>query len=410
MTEQQNILEGIRVVEVATMILVPATGMMLADYGADVIKIETPGVGDGNRYLHQLTGMPVSEIPYCYLQDNRNKRSVALDLKSEEGLAILRQLLETADVFTSNVRPQALERLGLTYEEVQAINPGIIYAYANGYGEAGPEATSPGYDVICYWSRSGLEATLFPYEGWLSPIPAGSGDHPTGVALFGAIMLALYDRQRSGRGRKVTTSLIASGTYANSSNVQGQLCGAEFPERVHRDESHNFAYIYYRAGDGQVFKPAIVNVEKRWPSFCRAMGRPDLIDDPRFANNDIRIQHMTELIAIFDEVIAQHDLEYWKAALREHDIPFAVPSDYEAVENDPQLAANGVFIEVDDPRYGKMRMVDSPIKLQGIDKVGPNAAPDLGQHSQEVLGELGYTEKQIEDLLGRGVISEGQGG
>jgi formyl-CoA transferase len=409
MTEQGNILEGIRVVEAANLILVPSAGMMLADYGADVIKIETPVIGDLNRYLHQLTGMPVSEIPYCYLQDNRNKRSISLDLKSEEGLEILRELLETADVFTSNMRPQAIKKLGLTYEEVQAVNPRIIYAYANGYGERGPEASSPGYDVICYWSRSGLEWTLFPFEGWLSPIPAGAGDHPTGVALFSAIMLALYDRQRTGKGRKVTTSLIASGTYSNSSVVQGKLCGAELPQRVHRNESHNFAYIYYQAGDGQVFKPAIVNVQKRWPSFCRALGLPDLIDDPRFAESDIRDQNMTELIALFDEAIAQHDLEYWKKALSEHDIPFAVPSDLEAVENDPQLQANDAFIEVDDPRYGPMRMVDSPIKLEGVQK-GTVAAPDLGQHTQEVMAELGYTGKEIEDLLGRGVIAGGQGG
>jgi crotonobetainyl-CoA:carnitine CoA-transferase CaiB-like acyl-CoA transferase len=206
-----GLLDGIRVVEAASMVLVPSAASMLADFGADVIKIEPPQ-GDENRRLHELTSMPDSEIPYSFLMDNRTKRGIALDLKQPDGLAVLHRLVDRADVFLTNFRAPALERLGLRWEDLAPRNTRLLYASATGFGEAGPDALRPAYDTVVYWSRSGLESSVLTPDGRLGPIPAGSGDHPSAVALFGAIVLALYARERTGRGLKVSTSLLAGGS------------------------------------------------------------------------------------------------------------------------------------------------------------------------------------------------------
>lgn len=406
MTGEQNILEGIRVVEAATMVLVPSTAMIMADYGADVVKVEPPGTGDNFRQFHMLKGMPNSEIPYTFLQDNRNKRSIALNLKDPEGMSILKKMLESADVFMTNFRPPALERLGLSYKDVQAINPRVIYAYANGYGEKGPEADRPGYDTVTYWSRSGLERSLLPLEGWPRSIPPGTGDHPTGMTLFAAIMLALFERERTGKGRKVSTSLMANGIFSNACIVQAALCGAEFMPLMPREDSYNFTALYYYSRDGEIFKMAIVNLEKRWPHLCRALGRPDLIDDPKFATQSAREDNMRELIALVEDAFGREDMAHWEKQFHEHDIPFSVPSDYQTVLNDPQMLANDVFIEVDDPEFGTILTVNSPIEVHGVKKAGPVTAPRLGQHSKEVVAGLGYSPDEVEDLLGRGIIDQ----
>ena len=210
--DRQGLLNGIRVVDAGTMVLAPSACAVLADFGADVIKVEPPDTGDLNRHYHKLTGMPVSEVPYTFQIDNRNKKSIALDLKHEKGSEIIGRLVSSVDVFVTNYRPAALARLRLTYEDLKRTNPRLIYALGTAYGEAGRERDKPGYDAICYWSRSAIEWQIFPLDSWLGPLPYGSGDHPSGTALFGAIMLALYEREKTGRGCKVSTSLLANGT------------------------------------------------------------------------------------------------------------------------------------------------------------------------------------------------------
>jgi crotonobetainyl-CoA:carnitine CoA-transferase CaiB-like acyl-CoA transferase len=404
-----QILKGIRVIEAATMVFVPSAAAIMADFGAEVIKVEAPGGGDLHRYGHQLPGMPESEVPYVFQVDNRNKKSVVLNLKEEEGQKILRKLITTADVFLTSYRSGALKKLKMTYEDFQAINPKLIYGYGSGYGEQGPEANKPGYDMVCYWSRSGIEGQVFPMNDWLGPIPYGSGDHPSGMTLLTAIMFALYAREKTGKGTRVSTSLLACGAWANSNMIQGQLCGARFRERVPREQSYNFTFIYYTPKDGRPLKLNIYDHEKDLAPFCQAVGRPDLIDNPLFATGDVRVKHMSELIAIFDEAFAQQDLAYWAKTLSEHDIPFTVISNYEEIDRDPQMAATGVFTEVDHPRYGRFRTVDSPFKIEGQEKVKPGGAPELGEHTEEVLRALGYPEERIQDFLDRGIAVQNPG-
>jgi formyl-CoA transferase len=408
MAETEHVLEGLRVIELASWVATPSAGTVAADFGAEVIKVEPPDGGDQYRRFHQLGGMPKSEIPYPWLLDARNKRSIALDLKQEDGLSVLYDLIETADVFLTSLRPSALARARLRYEDLKKINPRLIYALGTGFGETGPDADKPGYDVVTFWSRTGLEDLLFPVDGWLGPIPPGIGDHSSAAILFGGIMLALYARGRTGKGQKISTSLLANGVYANSIAVQAQLVGAEFYDKMPREEFPHFAGVYYRGRDGRIFRHAAF-AEHHFPPFCRAVGRPDLIEDPRFAALEERNAHMPELIAILDEVFAERDLEYWQAAFEEHDVSYTLVADHEEVASDPQLEANRVFVELDHPEYGRLRTINTPLSLDGEEKVTPRPAPELGEHTREVLTNLGYSSEKIDDLLARAVAVQHRG-
>jgi formyl-CoA transferase len=386
------------------MVLVPSVAAVMADFGAEVIKVEPPGYGDIHRYGHQLPGMPVSEIPYAFQVENRHKKSIVLNLKTQEGLKILQELVANADVFMTNYRVAALRKLQMTYDDFRGLNPRLIYAYASGYGEKGPEADKPGYDMVCYWARSGLEAQMFPLNDWLGPIPYGSGDRPSGMNLLTAILLALYDRQKTGKGARVSTSLLSSGVWTNSTMIQAQLCGARFNNRVSREQSYNFTALYYLPSDGRPLKLNINDQEKDWAPFCEAVGRPELIRDPRFATVEVRVQHMAELIAIFDQAFAEHDMAYWCKVLTERDIPHSPISTYTDIADDAQMAATDVFVEVDHPRFGRFRTIDSPLKIEGAAKIKPTAAPELGEHTKQILNSLGHSEEEIRDLLERGVV------
>ena len=243
MSENQSLLAGIKVIELTTMVFGPAAGVVLSDFGADVIKIEPPGTGDLNRNWHKIAGLPISEMPYAFQMTNRNKKSVVLDLKTEEGHDAVCRLASDADVFITNYRIDAINRLKINYDSMRDVNPKLIYALATGYGEKGEEIDKPGYDTVCYWTRSGIEWHLFPYEGWLSTFPFGAGDHPSAMSLFGAIMSGLYQREQTGKGCKVSTSLLANGTWANSVMIQAGLADAEYRDKRPRDQALSLIHI-----------------------------------------------------------------------------------------------------------------------------------------------------------------------
>jgi crotonobetainyl-CoA:carnitine CoA-transferase CaiB-like acyl-CoA transferase len=285
------VLADIRVVEVGTMVFAPSACAILADFGAEVIKVEPPGKGDLNRHYHTLPGMPVSDLPYTFQANNRNKKSVAIDVKAAAGYEILCRLIARADVFATNYRLPALSRLKLTYDDLKPLQPHLIYALGTAFGEEGSERNKPGYDAVTYWSRSAIESQIFPVDGWLGPFPYGSGDHPSGMALFGAILLGLYERQKTGRGCKVSTSLLANGAWANATMLQAQLAGSAFAEKRPRAQARNFASLHYKTADGRFLRMSILNVERDWPRLCTALGRSELINDPRFAALPDRAQN-----------------------------------------------------------------------------------------------------------------------
>jgi formyl-CoA transferase len=402
--KELSLLDDLRVVEMATMVFVPAAAVMLADFGADVIKVEPPGTGDINRRTHNLPGMPASDVPYPFVQDNRGKRSLALDLKHRDGIQVLHRLLESADVFMTNVRPRALARLGLGWPELESVNPRLIYAVGTGYGEHGPDADKPGYDVVCYWSRSALAATVFPADGWLGPIPFGSGDHPGSLALFGAILLGLKYRERTGRGTKVSTSLLAAGAWGNSTTIQARLCDAEFPDKWRRDEAPGIGSIHFKSSDERAFQIAWVDDAKDWGPLCRAVDRPELVEDPRFASPELRKQHSAELIAELDRFFLATQMSEISDRLADADISYSVLSDYDDVAEDPQMAANGIFAEIEQPGHGSFRTVRSPVDVVDAPQVAPRPAPALAEHSVDILGELGYDAEEIRTLVAAGVV------
>ncbi len=405
--QEMGLLSGIRVLEAASMIMVPSVGAALADYGAQVIKLE-PLEGDLNRRGHHIPGMPVHDYEYCFLPDNRGKRSMAIDLKAPEARGILRRLIENSDVFLTNHRPKSLDGLGLTWPELQAINPRLVYAHGTGFGDSGEEIDKPGFDSVCYWSRSGLEANLFPTEGWLGSLGYGAGDHPTGMALLSAVMMALYAREKSGRGTRVSVSLLASGAWSNSVMLQAKLLGAQFLERRPREDARSFTAVYYRAGDRRLFKMAVVDTRRDWPKVCRVIGRPELAGDPRYATLEERMKEgrMRELVQLCDGIFASQSMAYWQQALEAADVPYSVVATLDDVVADKQMAANGVFVEIDDPVLGRVRSVNTPLQVDGHPKVTPTPAPRLGEHTRAILAEIGLDEGAISSLAERRVVSE----
>ncbi len=394
----QSLLGDLRVVELATMVFAPAAAVVLAEFGAEVIKVEAPDVGDMNREYHQLPGMPVSDLPYTFLADNRNKKSIVLDLKTAAGHAALLKLVSTADIFITNMRPAALVRLRLDYTDLKALNSRLIYAHATAYGEHGDEKDKPGYDTICYWSRSGIEGQVFPYTGWLNSFPFGAGDHPSGMTLFAGIMTALYRRQQTNVGCKVSSSLLANGTWANATMLQAQLSHAEFQEKRPRENAYSFTVLHYRSRDGRLLKMGIVNVEKDWRPFCEAIARLDLLDDPRFVTHADRLANMAALIALLTDTFATQDIAHWQTRLELHDIPHAVMATYPEAAADPQKLVNGIIVPLQHPQHGPMHVVSSPFQLSSYQKADATAAPQLGEHTREVLLSLGYSEAEIKKV------------
>jgi crotonobetainyl-CoA:carnitine CoA-transferase CaiB-like acyl-CoA transferase len=391
MKDGQNILSGLRVIDCGTYIAGPAAATIMSDFGAEVIKIERPPYGDPYRRLSFLPGMPVSEHNYCWMLDARNKKSLALDLQNEAGREALRRLVATADVFITNYPPKLAEKLQVSYEAFAEINPRLIFAHITGYGEEGDDINQPGYDTTAFWARSGLTSMIYDLTVQTGATPCGSGDHAVSLALFGSIMLALYQRMLSGRGAKVMTSLMATGAWSNSCQIQAAMVGAKFPLRRPRLEALNPLVNQYQTRDGKRFMFCCIDTANDWGRVCRAIGRPELIDDPRFATAEARSQHSKEVVALLDEAIGSKEMAEWDLLFRQQNVVWGPIPTMEQVAADPQMAANGVFTELNHPQLGSIRTVSSPLNIQGVTKERPEPAPEVGEHTREILRSLGYS-------------------
>ena len=397
-----GVFAGVRVIELAQYVYVPGAGVLLADQGADVIKIETID-GDPYRTLKAGGDRNLGTINIAMEQNNRNKKSIALDLKSEEGREALLRLVETADVFLTSLRPRAIKGLRLDVEELRTRNPKIIYVRGNGAGFRGPEANRPGYDASAFWARGGAcYAFTRPGEQPASPRPA-YGDHTGSMALAFGIASALFHRAQTGEPTLVENSLLATAAWV----LSGDLTLVQLPQyQTHPKVSMRRPLTYsYAAQDGKLIQLMILNTQPRWGALCRALGLEAIEDDPRFASDDARNANGDALIAVLQAQFATQPFAAWQPLLEAIDIPWELISSIEDVTRDPQVHANGIM--------RKMAVGDTEVSIvagptsfdEKLFADEPAPAPVLGAHTAELLAQVGYTPSAIADLKARAIAA-----
>ncbi|NWG45653.1 MAG: CoA transferase [Alphaproteobacteria bacterium] len=383
-----SLLAGLTVLDVGSYIAGPAATTMMADFGARVIKIEPPG-GDPLRRLHLSPGMPQADVDYVYAVDGRSKESIVLDLEGIEGRRALEALVARADVFVTNYPHRVVEKLRLRYEDLAPLNDRLVYGWMTAYGETGPEAGRPGFDVLAYWARSGLMDIL--REPGAPPVASmpGQGDHPTAVAMFGAVMLGLFARERTGKGMRVGTSLHANGLWSNSILAQAVLCQARFQPRLPRRERKNVLSTTYRARDERWFQITLLNPDAEWPRFVEAIERPELAGDPRFVSRAARFDHAAALLEILDAHFLTQDWAYWAARFHAQRLPVAAIEQLGDLPGDTQALASGIFRPVDRAAFGALYVIDSPLWAGEGPKAPARPPPAIGADTAEILAELG---------------------
>lgn len=382
-------LEGFRVVELGVWVAGPSAGGLLADWGADVIKVEAPSGDPMRRLFAVLAGHGQTESPPFDL-DNRGKRSVVFDLTTEEGRADARALVATADVFLTNLRPEAVDRLGLGADDLLAANPRLVYASVTGYGRDGPDAHRAGYDVGAFWARTGIARSLMPDDQPPIDLRAGMGDHVTGLTILSGILAALLQRERTGTGQLVETSLLRTGIYCVGWDLGIRLRFGKLAPTQPRTEIMNPMVNCYQGSDGAWFWLLGVESDRLWPKLIEAIERPDLGDDERFATARARRHHPGECIAALDEVFAARTRGEWIECFDHHDVWWAPANTQAEVLEDPQAIAAGAFVDVPGGAFGPAhRAVATPISFSADDGARhPGPVPALGEHTDEVRREL----------------------
>ncbi len=396
------VFDGLKVIDCASFIAGPAAATVMSDFGASVLKIEPPGAGDAYRRRATPPIGPGLDGNPGFVLDGRNKRSLAIDLRAPEGQAVLRRLVTDADVFITNYPPPVRRRLGITYEELAPLNDRLIYASFTGYGETGPEADKPGFDATAWWARSGLMHLVRAGEE-VSPARSlpGMGDHPSAMGTYGAIVTALYQRERTGKGAYVGSSLLANGLWANGCSVQAALCGEKVLPQPPRERGLNALRIHYRCRDNRWILLSIAADEWRWDKFKACMGSAAL-DDDRFFTHAGREANARVLIAILDDIFATRDQAEWRRILDDAGLIFGIVADMAEIADDEQILASGALVPFID---GSSLTVNSPFWIAGQEKLPPRPAPAVGEHSEEILREAGYSAAEIRACAKTGIIA-----
>lgn len=396
-------LEGIKVVEVSTWVAAPICGVLLAEFGADVIRIE-PLQGDPVRGLipRGSTSSPV--FNYWWEMWNRSKRGMALDIGTPEGRDVVYRLAARSDVFLTNLRPGVLRRAEVEYEKIRALNARIIYAHITGYGPRGPETERPSFDALAFWTRAGFPSVLGEPDSPPVALEGAMGDHPTGGLALAGILLALYARERTGEGQKVDVSLLGTGCWVNGVDLQWALAFERDHDRVSRKSTPNPLSNSYQAGCGRWLRFCMMDSDRYWATFCKALGRPELEHDPRFKSYAERWGNCEELIAIIEQTIASRTLEEWTPIFDACKLPWDPVKTMTEVARDPCVLENGYVAEYGHFSGRTVRAPAAPVQLSETPAVVRHGAPEHGQHNEEVLLELGFDWNDIARLKERRAI------
>jgi crotonobetainyl-CoA:carnitine CoA-transferase CaiB-like acyl-CoA transferase len=396
-----NIFAGLKVVDLASFIAGPSAAVILSDFGADVIKVEPP-VGDLWRIAHTIPPQPLAQEAYPWHLANRNKRGMTLDLKSPSARQVLERLVKWTDVLIVNTPHPARRRLSLEYDDVVRWNPRLVYADVTGFGEKGPDADLPGFDITSYWARSGLLSMTRDAGAPPTWPVAGSGDNAAAVGLYSAIVTALYRRERTGQGSYVTTSLLAEGVWSASVSIQGALCEATFFELHDRKSPANAAMNVYRASDETWF--VLIVTPDKLVAVARAIGRMDLLTDARFSDPARLMQNMPQLTAILDEVFSSKPMAHWYEVFNSVHVTFGAVRGPQEVIKDPQLRLNDIVVPLEGAGGKLTSTISSPIQVHGVTKVAARRAPEIGEHNEEVLKQLGFSVNEIDGLHASGAV------
>ncbi len=397
------LLKGLKVVDFSAYIAGPGAAGILSDWGADVIKVERPE-GDNMRHVFADLKNDLGSNP-TFEMDNRGKRAVVLDITKPEGRDALTRMAAAADVFLTNVRPLSLKKYGLDDATLRAANPRLIYAVITGYGLEGPDAHLPGFDVTAFWGRAGVSNMTTPKGMEPFMLRSGFGDHTTSLATVSAIMAALYAREKTGEGRLVQTSLLGSGVYVMGSDLAVQLKLGRLASTRTRDNPINAIANFYKSADGRWFIHNPRGGSGGWEKFCAAADRSDLVSDPRFAGGKERRANARDLTVELEAGFAALTFDEIAERLNAADLVWAPLQTPAEVAADPQVAAAGGFIDVEDGQGGTFRSPAAPARFPGYDATVRPRAPRLGEHTREVLAELGYGEAQIDAMVAAGAAA-----
>ena len=399
-SEQRPLLDGVRVLDLSRVLAGPYCTMMLGDLGADIIKVEAPGIGDDTRHW----GPPFTtagESAY-FLCVNRNKRSITLNLKSERGQQILRELVQKSDILVENFRAGTLAKWGLDYPALQELHPGLIYCTITGYGYTGPYRDLPGYDFIIQ-AQGGLMSITGPEDGEPFKVGVAVADITAGLFACNAILAALFEHERSGLGQRIDISLLDSQVAWLANVGSNYLVSGEQPKRYGNAHPNIVPYQTFKASDGY-FALAVGN-DLQWRQFCEHAGRKEWAEDVRFKENAGRVRNRTELIPLLDDLFSKFEISHWLSILESVGVPCGPINTISQVMEDPQVKAREMLVDVEHPSAGSIRMVTSPLKIPTASVSVRLPPPTLGEHTGQILHEfLGYDEPAVHALNEAGVV------